>query len=224
MWQLDLTGHWNVAVLAFGLVCVAGCMQESVWRGIMRSLDNFFKGASEITVDVREPGRRSWPGQEEGRGVGSFAQHRALWGFPVLWNLRREACEIQSELEPPTLPGSCILTPWRHCILINPPKLFKRGKKKKKKRVHVTKWEGTRGGCGGDKEWFGCRPSQSAADSRFTQAGRWSLQLALCCCQRNKHVRLSLPASSWIRLHANSDARLMPVCVFFSPYLHGKKL
>lgn len=68
MWQLDLIGHWNVAVLAFGLVCVAGCMQHSAWRGVMRSLDNFFKAASNNRWCEGSLATAAGRGREEGRG------------------------------------------------------------------------------------------------------------------------------------------------------------
>lgn len=161
-WQLDLIGRWKVAVLAFGLVCVAGSRQESSRRGVMRSLDNFFKAASN---NSRCEG--AWPpqlagtrGRERGKGAVSVACVQPCEDFLYceIWDLWCESCEMSQSLEPPTSSEACISVSLRHtlCILINPPKLSE-----ERKRT----WQSGREhrGCGGDKEWLGSRPSQSAA-------------------------------------------------------------
>lgn len=48
--QIDWYDGWiwwaTETKLCFGCVCVAGCTQNTAWRGVMRSLDYFFKAAS----------------------------------------------------------------------------------------------------------------------------------------------------------------------------------
>ena len=90
------------------------------------------------------------------------------------------------------LSGSCSSAPFRHtrCILINPPKLSRGGRKAK------CTWQsgrGRRGAVGVIKEWFGRRPSQSAAERRFTQAGG-AYNWLFVAVRGNEHVRPSLPA------------------------------
>ena len=190
--------------LAFGLVCVAGCMQESAWRGVMRSLDNFSKAASNNRwcEGAWPPQLATVRGGGERRGAGLLAQWRTLWGFPVLWNLRRPDMRAVRSVEKKKkkkllrttyfLSGSCSSAPFRHtrCILINPPKLSRGGRKAK------CTWQsgrGRRGAVGVIKEWFGRRPSQSAAERRFTQAGG-AYNWLFVAVRGNEHVRPSLPA------------------------------
>lgn len=92
-----------------------------------------------------------------------------------------------------------------HCTLINPPKIVSGARK----QVHVTEWEGTPRNCGGDREfWLRTLPVSCRLE---ICAGRWSLQLALCCCQRNEHVRPSLPGWDPTQIMTQSNW----VCLFF---------
>lgn len=168
------------------------------------------------TVWFEGAGHRSWPGQQEGRAAGSLAQCMALWAFPVLWNL---SCKIQwGKLEPPTRSRSCPNALKAHSLHTDKPSQIVSGRRK---QAHVTKWEGTQRSCGGDRViWLQTLPVSCRLEF---YAGRWSLQVTLCCCQRNEHVRLSQPASSWLGLHANSDAKLPSDFFLFFFHLHGKK-
>ncbi len=156
--------------------------------------------------------------KRRGEGAGPLAQCVTLWGFPVLWNLRRKTWELLDPVQTRTTYFVCVLylaALKAHSLHTDKPSQIVSGRRK---QAHVTEREGTQRSCGGDRViWPQTLP---VSCRREIYAGRWSLQLALCCCQRNEHVRLSLPASSWIRLHANCDAQLMSV--FF--YFHGKTL
>lgn len=186
---MDLIGHCRTCQLYWlSALCVAGCMQESAWRGVMRSLDNFFKAASNNRWC-----EGAWPPQLAGTRGGKRGRLIRSVYDPVRISciVKFETWELwdQSKLEPPTLSGPCISTPLSHThgILINPPQTVWR----RRKQVHVTEWEGTQWSCGGDKEWFGCGPSQSAGDWRFTQAGgayNWlfvavrGMNMCVCLC------------------------------------------
>lgn len=215
-----MIGHWNVSLLAFGLVCVAGCMQESVWRGVMRSLDNFSKAASNNRWC-----EGAWPPQLAGTREGKRGW-LIVWpceDFSVLWNLRRKTWELQDPVKTRTTHFVWVVYLYAlkgHSLHIDKTSQSVSGRRKP---VHVTKWEETQKSCGGDlkkkKKKSDLAQTLPVSCRLEIYAGRWSLQLALCCCQRNEHVRLSPPASSWI-LHANSDAKLVSVlfCFFSSSW------
>lgn len=100
-----------------------------------------------------------------------------------------------------------------HCMLINPPKIVSGARK----QVHVTEWEGTLRNCGGDREfWLWTLPVSCRLE---ICAGRWSLQLALCCCQRNEHVRLSLPG--WDPTQIMTQSNWVCHFYFFFSWLWG---
>lgn len=155
-----MIGHWNVSLLAFGLVCVAGCMQESVWRGVMRSLDNFSKAASNNRWC-----EGAWPPQLAGTREGKRGW-LIVWpceDFSVLWNLRRKTWELQDPVKTRTTYFVWVVYLYAlkgHSLHIDKTSQSVSGRRKP---VHVTKWEETQKSCGGDlkkkkKEWFGADP------------------------------------------------------------------
>lgn len=226
--------------LAFGLVCVAGCMQESAWRGVMRSLDNFSKAASNNRWC-----EGAWPPQlatARGGGrkrvgwlVGSVKDPVRISCIVKFETPRHESCEISRKKTKKQLrttyflSGSCSSAPFRHtrCILINPPKLSRGGRKAK------CTWQsgrGRRGAVGVIKEWFGRRPSQSAAERRFTQAGG-AYNWLFVAVRGNEHVRPSLPAffldntprKLWRQTHVSLSLFFFFFSFPFFFYLPGKK-
>lgn len=216
-----MIGHWNVSLLAFGLVCVAGCMQESVWRGVMRSLDNFSNAASNNRWC-----EGAWPPQLAGTREGKRGW-LIVWpceDFSVLWNLRRKTWELQDLVKTRTTYFVWVVYLYAlkgHSLHIDKTSQSVSGRRKP---VHVTKWEETQKSCGGDlkkkkKRVIWRRPSQSAADWRFTQAGgayNWLFVavrgMNMCVC-----LRLPLPGYSTQTLTPNS---CLSCFVFF--HLHGK--
>lgn len=123
----------------------------------------------------------------------------------------------KKKLEPPARSGSCPHAFKAHSLHTDKPSQIVSGWRK---HAHVTGWEGTQRSCGGDRViWLQTLPVSCRLEF---YAGRWSLQLALCCCQRNEHVRLSLPVSSWLGVHANSDAKLLSD--IFSVFMGEKEI
>lgn len=196
-----------------GFLFVSGCMRDSAWRGIMRSLDNFSSSQWQPLI------WGSWPPQLAGTtgGESGSVYDPVRISSIVKFELQAPVKEKtkKKKLEPPAWSGSCPHAFKAHSLHTDKPSQIVSGRRK---HVHVTGWEGTQRSCGGDRViWLQTLPVSCRLEF---YAGRWSLQLALCCCQRNEHVRLSLPVSSWLGIHANSDAKLMSD--IFSVFM-GKK-
>lgn len=199
-------------------LCVAGCTQESAWRGVMRSLDNFFKAASN-----NHWCEGAWPPQlARTRGGKRGRLIRSVYD-PVRISciVKFETWELwdQSKLEPPTLSGSCISTPLSHAhgILINPPKLSE-GEESK------CTWQSGRG----NREAVGVIKSDLATDPpsqlktgdlrRQVEPTIGSLLLSEEWTCASVSARLFLDKSQrklWRQAHS---------CPFFSPSSSWKKL